>query len=102
MYNVIYNPVHCIGSLSITRENDHPVATIKWVDYFYGDEGMKLFLLGVEGVTFVETPDGEFEFMDHITDNEDGLSVDQASSKYLTYSGGEFPAVITEKYFKGS
>lgn len=102
MYTGISNPVHGIGSFLITRENEHPVATIKWVDYFYGDEGMKLFFLGVEGVTFVETPDGEFEFMDHITDNEDGLSVEQASSKYLTYSGGGFPAVITEKYFKGS
>lgn len=32
------------GAFTITSENEHPAATVRWIDYFYGEEGIKSFL----------------------------------------------------------
>src|SRR5699024_2489828 len=40
-----------LGAFLITSENEHPAATMRWIDYFYGDEGIKLFFMGIEGET---------------------------------------------------
>src|SRR5699024_9556360 len=90
------------GAFVITNENEYPASTVRWIDYFYGDEGMKLFFMGVEGETYEETEDGELEFMDHITNSEEGLTFEREAAKYLTFPGGLFPAMATEEYFKGT
>lgn len=90
-----------IGAFVITNENENPAATVRWIDHFYGDEGMKLFFMGVEGETFEETEDGKFEYMDHIINSEEGLTYEQEQAKYMTFPGGGFPSVVSEKYFKG-
>src|SRR5699024_8634989 len=73
-----------------------------WMDYFYGDEGMKLQFLGVEDETFVENEDGELEFIDDITENPEGLTFDQAVAQYLTYPGGGHPGFMKKKYNRAS
>src|SRR5699024_7760935 len=45
----IGDPVQSVGAFVITNENDYPASTVRWMDYFYGDEGMELFYMGVEG-----------------------------------------------------
>lgn len=40
------------GVFSITDVNQYPEATIRWVDYFYSDEGAMLYNYGVEGEDF--------------------------------------------------
>ncbi|MGM7723000.1 extracellular solute-binding protein [Metabacillus sp. Hm71] len=37
------------GTFAITKENEHPEATIRWVDYSYSIEGADLLHNGVEG-----------------------------------------------------
>lgn len=101
-YTSIYPAVADIGAFLITSKNENPVATIRWIDYFYSDEGMKLFFLGVEGETYEETKDGSYEFMDHITNSAEGLSTEQEAAKYLTFPGGLYPSVSKEEYFTGS
>lgn len=86
----------------ITNENENPAATVRWIDYFYGEEGMKLFFLGVEGETYEINDDGEAVYMDHIVNSSEGKTMAQEQSKYLTYQGGGFPSVTTEKYFQGT
>lgn len=98
----LISPITRMGSFVITNENKNPAATVRWIDYFYGDEGEKLFFMGLEGETFEETPEGEFKFMDKITNSEEGLTFEQEASKYLTWSGGGYPSVATQKYFKGA
>lgn len=98
----VFNPVTGLGSFAITNKNEHPVATMKWIDYFYGDEGMKLYFMGVEGKTFEEKSNGELEFVEEITDNPDGLTFDQAVAQYLTYPGGGHPGFMKKEYDKAS
>src|SRR5699024_7981088 len=91
-----------ISAFIITKDNDHPEATVRWIDHFYGEEGMKLFFLGVEGETYEINENGEAEFMDHIINSDEGNTMQQEQSKYLTFHGGGFPSLITEEYFQGA
>src|SRR5699024_8876475 len=101
-YPHVGHPVVTLGSFVITKENKHPEATIRWMDYFYGDEGAKLFFMGVEGETFKENDDGTFEYLDHITNSKDGLTMEQEIAKYLSFPGGGYPGYVKEAYYNGS
>src|SRR5699024_7445451 len=86
----------------ITNENEHPVATVRWIDHFYGEEGMELFFMGIEGETFEFNEDGDPEYVDDILNSSEGNSVPQEQAKYLTFGGGGFPSITNEKYFQGT
>lgn len=101
-YNGMTHPVGVQGSFVITKENKNPVATVRWIDHFYGDEGAKLYMMGIEGETYEVTEDGEYEFVDKIRNNPDGLNLDQSIAKYLTWPGGMYPAIVKPDYFKGA
>jgi putative aldouronate transport system substrate-binding protein len=94
-------PAYNIGKFAITNQNEHPEATMRWIDYFYGDEGSKLAFMGIEGETYEVNEDGEYVYMDHIRHSEDDLTLDQEVAKYLTWVGG-IPAILKEDYFQGS
>lgn len=101
MHTNLYSPVNAIGGFLITSENEYPEATVRWVDYFYGDEGQKLFFMGVEGETYEVTEDGQLEYVDEIINNPDGLTYDEAVKKYLSFNGGGYPSMITMDYYRG-
>src|SRR5699024_4494922 len=101
MLTQIGSPVQSPGAFVITNENDYPAATVRWIDYFYGEEGMKLFFMVVEGETFEETDDGNVQFMDHILNSEEGLTFEEEAAKYLTFPGGSFPSKVDEDFFQG-
>jgi len=100
-YNYINYPAYNIGKFVMTSANENPEATMRWIDYFYGEEGSKLMFMGVEGETFEETEDGEFVYADHIRNSDEGLTLDQEVAKYLTWVVG-VPAILKEDYFQGS
>src|SRR5699024_5506885 len=50
LMNAAVNP----GAFAITSSNEYPAATMRWIDYFYGDEGSKMFFMGIEGETYEE------------------------------------------------
>src|SRR5699024_9988649 len=56
------NLIGRIDGLVITNENENPEAMTRWIDYFYSDEGARLQYMGVEGESYEETADGEFEY----------------------------------------
>ncbi|MBS4192062.1 extracellular solute-binding protein [Bacillus sp. FJAT-49705] len=97
----IGSPLGGAGMFVITDKNKNPEASVRWIDHFYSEEGIKMFFMGFEGVTYTEK-DGEFVYTDEMTKNPDGLNLDQALSKYLTWPGGYYPGVVTEKYFQGA
>ncbi|WP_045517024.1 extracellular solute-binding protein [Neobacillus niacini] len=97
----IGSPLGSAGMFVITDKNKNPEASVRWIDHFYSEEGIKMFFMGFEGVTYTEK-NGEFEYTDEITKNPDGLNLDQAISKYLTWPGGYYPGVVKEKYFQGA
>lgn len=102
LYTHIKVPMVWPGAFVITDKNKHPEATLRWMDHFYGDEGATFYFMGKEGVTYTKAPDGKLQFVDEITKNPNGLTMDQALTKYVSWMGGSYPGYVQEKYFKGS
>jgi putative aldouronate transport system substrate-binding protein len=102
LYTHLKVPMVWPGAFVITDKNKHVEATIRWIDYFYGDEGATFYFMGLKGQTYKETADGKLEFVEEITKNPSGLTMDQALAKYITWLGGSYPGYVQEKYFKGS
>ena len=98
-YIGVMSPVTSMGAFAITNENEHPAATIRWIDHFYGDEGSKLMLMGIEGETYEETDDGEVKYKDYITESDESLT--DELNKFTIWGGG-FPLLFKEKYFFGA
>lgn len=84
-----------IGQFVITDKCKHPVAAARWIDYFYGKKGMRLFLMGVEGKSYTMTKDGP-EFIDKITNPPEGVNSDEVKKPYTTQPGGSYPGILTE------
>lgn len=102
LYVTVTNPVYSMGNFAITDENENPEAAVRWADYFYSDEGTRLFHMGIEGETYEETSDGEYKYLDKITNSEDGLTQTQELAKYLVWTGIGAPGVVKPEYFEGS
>ncbi|KQL58584.1 MULTISPECIES: extracellular solute-binding protein [Bacillaceae] len=52
------NPGITRGTFAITSNNEYPEASIRWVDYFYSDEGSEFLDHGPEGYLFERDEDG--------------------------------------------
>ncbi|MBP3041697.1 extracellular solute-binding protein [Bacillaceae bacterium Marseille-Q3522] len=102
LYSHVKAPIAWSGAFAITNHNENPEATIRWMDYFFSEEGATFQFMGVEGETYEETADGELQFTDEIMNNPDGLTMDQALTPYVTWMGGSYPGYVQAKYFKGS
>ena len=66
---------------SISSTNKYPIQSAKLLDYAYSDEGSLLYNFGIEGESYTMV-DGKPKFMDMITKNPNGLSIDQALARY--------------------
>ena len=89
------------GAFAMSGTNPYPAETMRWVDYFYGQEGGELIRLGEEGVTYVVNDDGSYSYTELITKNPDGLNVPQAIGQYaIGLAGGACPEFVTEAFSK--
>ncbi|MFE5324017.1 ABC transporter substrate-binding protein [Paenibacillus sp. NPDC056579] len=102
LYSHVKVPMVHVGAFAITNKNPNPEATLRWMDYFYSEEGAKFYFMGQKDVTYKEGAEGKMEYVDDITKNPQGLTQDQALAKYFTWLGGSYPGYVTEKWFKGS
>ena len=59
LYSHVKVPMVHVGAFAITDKNPNPEATIRWMDYFYGDEGAQFYFMGKEGETFTKNADGQ-------------------------------------------
>jgi len=80
------------GRAAITSENEHPAATMRWLDFMYSEEGSILSRLGIEGETF--------EWNDDKTKwtllSKDGLSTTETNAQDAPGVGTNVPMVIGE------
>jgi putative aldouronate transport system substrate-binding protein len=83
-----------VTGLAITRSNKYPEATVRWADYFYGDEGIKLFFLGVKDKSYLEN-NGKIEWSDELKKDPSSIG------KYVTWAGGWYPGILKQQYFLG-
>jgi putative aldouronate transport system substrate-binding protein len=78
------------GAFAITSVNKHPEATMRWIDYFYSDEGSTLLRFGREGEHY-EMKDGIPYYKEEL------LAVAEAQAKITPYAGGGAPHIISDK-----
>ncbi|MCU6709049.1 extracellular solute-binding protein [Paenibacillus sp. J5C_2022] len=102
LFSHVKVPLVWVGAFAITSANKHPEATLRWIDYFYGEEGSKFYFLGKKDMTYTESADGTIQYVDEIINNPQGLTQDQASVKYFTWMGGSYPSFATQHNFMGS
>lgn len=96
------HPVHTVGQFLITNKNENPAATIRWVDYFFSDEGSRRAFMGTEGKSYEKTADGGYKNTEWVTDNPDGLSTSEAISQHAIYRSVQGVAGLLKKeYFAG-
>ncbi|WP_059054124.1 extracellular solute-binding protein [Paenibacillus senegalimassiliensis] len=77
------------SSLVITKDAKDPATILKWVDYFYGEEGSVFGYLGKEGVTY-NMEDGNMVYIDEILNYKDGIGLGAFQYVDNVY-GGYFP-----------
>lgn len=84
-----------LGAFAITNVNKYPEATMRWVDYFYGDEGSIYLRYGIEGVQYTKKPDGTPEYKQEIMNDPKGYAI--AIGQFTTWPGGGAPHWINDK-----
>ncbi|MFD2329986.1 extracellular solute-binding protein [Cohnella sp. GCM10020058] len=77
------------GAFAITSVNKYPDVTMRWIDYFYSDEGSTLLRFGREGENY-EVKDGIPYYTQAFLDSGN-------QSKITPYAGGGAPHIISEK-----
>ncbi len=90
-----------VGGLTahITNVNKYPAETVKWIDYFYSEEGIRLYFMGIEGETYYFDGNGDPQFTDFVVKNPDGLNMEEALGRYVAWSGGGNPSVADDRHF---
>lgn len=101
-FNQMNSPLSSMGGFVVTNANKNIPATLRWMDYFYSEEGAKLFFMGVEGETFEVDENGELQYLDKIINSPDGLTMEQELSKYIIWLGIGYPGIVREATFKGA
>ncbi|MCJ7840608.1 extracellular solute-binding protein [Lederbergia sp. NSJ-179] len=58
------NPAIQRGTFSITKNNAYPEATMRWIDYFYSQEGYEFLNEGPEGYLWEKGEDGKKKYLE--------------------------------------
>lgn len=94
----VISPVNGVNTW-ITSSNQHVADTVRYIDYFYSEEGVLHFFMGVEGETYEIDADGLPQFTDYVTNNPDGLTNEDVLGKYTIWGGGGNPSIADNIHF---
>lgn len=83
------------GFFAMSSTCKDPELAIKWVDYFYSDEGSLFFRYGIEGQTYDLDANGNPRMKEEILKAPEGFMT--ALGKINLVPGGGFPVLITNK-----
>jgi len=85
-------------AMVITSANENPEISMRWIDYFYTEEGSMFigcFAPSLEGKTCKRLPDGSYDYTDEMLNDPRGISV--AVGEVCPLPGGGFPYWRNEK-----
>jgi putative aldouronate transport system substrate-binding protein len=83
--------VYSTGTAVICSSTKYPQAAMRYIDYLYSEDGTKIVRLGIEGKSYQKNADGTYALLDIIKKDPNGLTQDQALSKWVLYMGGGMP-----------
>ncbi|MCU6712565.1 extracellular solute-binding protein [Paenibacillus sp. J5C_2022] len=98
IYSGVYAYLYDLGAFVITDKNKNPAETVRWMDNFYTDEFIKMYMLGFEGESYEETTDGKYDYLDEIYNDPSGLTYEQALLRYVVWPGGRYPGRIKSDF----
>ena len=76
------------GGTSVFASSDYVEEAIRWLDFWYSEEGYMLSNYGIEGTTFEYDENGEIKLCDgYVLNNPDNLSTSVAQALYLVHNG---------------
>ncbi|MCL2831592.1 MAG: extracellular solute-binding protein [Treponema sp.] len=87
--------ITAVGAFAISNVCKYPEAALRWVDYFYTDEGSIFYRYGIEGQTFHFDAKGNAVINDNILNAPEGFMT--ALGKINLVPGGGGPHLITNK-----
>ncbi len=91
------SPMVCnVNGLIITATNPYPEETLRWVDYFYGDEGAELIWMGIKDETYYEDENGDFKYKDEYLD-----PFPQSLGETTCWMAIAWPGIKSEKFGGG-
>ncbi|MDD2395558.1 MAG: extracellular solute-binding protein [Sphaerochaeta sp.] len=85
--------VLAVGAFAISNVCTNPEVAMRWVDYFYSEEGSLFFRYGIENETYTLDANGTPVFVDSILKDPKGFMT--ALGQINLVPGGGFPQVIT-------
>jgi putative aldouronate transport system substrate-binding protein len=89
------NGVINIGAFAVSSTCKYPEAALRWVDYFYSDEGSLFYRYGIAGETFSYDEKGLARINSDIINSPEGFMT--ALGKINLVPGGGGPNVITNQ-----
>lgn len=98
-FTCVISSVNSPAAFVVTTKCENPEIATRWINYFYSEDGIILYFLGVEGVTYEYDSDGNPYFLDDIVNNPDGLTFMEAYGHYCCQAGGANSSIISEKYY---
>lgn len=103
LWSAIRANFHSTGAAVIPATCSDPKLVLRWLDYFWTDEGTLFYHMGVEGETYETLADGTYDYMPKIYAEmaQKNLSFDDVISEYSPYPGGSNPTVEVAPYFMG-
>lgn len=81
------------GGFAISNTCKYPEAAVRWIDYFFSQEGALFYFYGIEGETYTMDETGTPRFTDEILNAPEGFMT--ALGKINLVPGGGFPAYKT-------
>jgi ABC-type sugar transport system, periplasmic component len=95
--------LHSVGAFVVTSKCENVEAALRWVDYFYTDEGVTFYHYGIEGQTYVKNEDGSLSFTPEILAQVTGdKSYDEVVSQVGPYCGGNNPTMMSWPGYAGA
>ena len=84
-----------INAFAMTNANKYPEAMLRWVDYFYSEEGaIQMYLVRPD--EFCDTaPEGGYQFKKHVLEAEEGFA--RYMGSHTIWGGGMAPVLSIEK-----
>ena len=103
LWSAIRANFHSTGAAVIPSTCKDPGLVLRWLDYFWTDEGTLFYHMGIEGETFETKEDGSYDYLPEIYERmkNENLSFDNIISTYSPYPGGSNPLVEIAPYFMG-
>ncbi|WP_426350273.1 extracellular solute-binding protein [Alloiococcus sp. CFN-8] len=101
IWSGVRSHLHSTGAFVITSACEYPEAALRWVDYFYSDEGNAFYHYGIEGDTYVKNDDGSYSYTQEIIDKFAESSKDSVISNYSPYPYGNNPTIMKYPFFSG-